>query len=274
MRADDTRALSGCLVVSLRPVGGHGALRRAVARRGGALLALSPWRLVAADDVTTRDALAGALAADRVVFTSPAAVRAAHALAPLRALAATGWLGVGRTTARALARAGVDGANWPSRMDSEGLLALPALADVRGQRVGLVTAPGGRAHLAESLAAAGAAVIRADVYRRDAIAPSPRAVARLAAHRGLLLLLLSSGQALESVDALLPAAARSRLRQATVVAASARLAALARAHGFAVATVAASARPQDLLAAAEAARAGVSRPPPSPPASASAGAAR
>lgn len=243
-------------MVSLRPVGGHGALRRAVARRGGTLLALSPWRLVDSDDATTPDALREALASARVVFTSVAAVRAADALLPLREAAAPGWLAVGRTTARALAAAGVDGVAWPSRMDSEGLLALPALADVRGLRIGLVTAPDGRTHLVDALQAAGATVVRADVYRRHAIAPSPPASRRLAAHAGPLLLLLSSGQALDVVDAGLPADARARLRQAHVAAASARLAALARGRGFASVAVADSARPRALVTAAVALRTG------------------
>ncbi|HSX64932.1 MAG TPA: uroporphyrinogen-III synthase, partial [Pseudoxanthomonas sp.] len=32
-------------VISLRPQGGHAALRQAAARRGAGLLALSPWRI-------------------------------------------------------------------------------------------------------------------------------------------------------------------------------------------------------------------------------------
>ena len=51
-------------------------------------------------------------------------------------------------------------------MDSEGLLALPVLADVHGLRIGLVTAPGGRGLIAAQLQAAGATIERADVYQR------------------------------------------------------------------------------------------------------------
>ncbi|MGH8077686.1 MAG: uroporphyrinogen-III synthase, partial [Lysobacter sp.] len=69
-------------VISLRPRGEHAALRRAAARHGAGLIALSPWALRDRDDVTTRNALRAVLAAPRVVVTSPAAVRAAARLQP------------------------------------------------------------------------------------------------------------------------------------------------------------------------------------------------
>src|SRR5690606_7695353 len=83
---------------------------------------------------------------------------------------------------RALRRAGVSGVLAPTRMDSEGVLALPALASLRGRQVALVTAPGGRGLIAPTLAARGAQVLRADVYERVPAAPAPQALARL---RGL-----------------------------------------------------------------------------------------
>ncbi|MEG3193171.1 uroporphyrinogen-III synthase, partial [Lysobacter sp. D1-1-M9] len=41
-------------VISLRPRGQHDGLRRAAARHGAGLIALSPWRLQARDDDATR----------------------------------------------------------------------------------------------------------------------------------------------------------------------------------------------------------------------------
>ena len=63
------RQLSGCYVISLRPVGGHDGVRRAAAALGARTLALSPWRIRALADDDARTALARALAAPRVVFT-------------------------------------------------------------------------------------------------------------------------------------------------------------------------------------------------------------
>ena len=69
--------LAGCTVISLRPSGTHDGMRRAAAKQGARLLALSPWRLRDRADPRTRATLATALGAPRVVFTSPAAVAAA-----------------------------------------------------------------------------------------------------------------------------------------------------------------------------------------------------
>ena len=78
-------------MLSLRPVAQHAPLRRAAAMHGARVLALSPWRLQALDDDATRADLRAALACDRVVFTSPAAVRAAARLQELdAALTASG----------------------------------------------------------------------------------------------------------------------------------------------------------------------------------------
>lgn len=243
-------ALAGSCVISLRPVGQHGPLRRAAAAHGARVLALSPWTVHALDDDATRQALGAALAAECVLFSSPAAVRAASILQPLVARAGQRWCAVGAGSAAALRRVGIAGVIAPARMDSDGLLALPVLDDVHGRTLGLVTAAAGRDRIAPTLRQRGARVLRANVYARIAIAPSPRAVAALRALQAPAWLLLSSGGALEHVLATLPADAAARLRRARVVAASARLAQLARAQGFAAGVVAASALPRDLVAAA------------------------
>lgn len=243
-------ALDGCYVISLRPVGGHTALRRAAAAHGAKVLALSPWTLSRRDDAATRAALRAALMAERVVFTSPEAVQAARALRALRLSRNAVWCAVGAGTAAALRRAGIAQVETPARMDSEGLLALPALSQVRGVQVGLVTAPGGRDLIAATLRRRGARVLRADVYARIANAPSASALRRLQALDARPWLALSSGAALDQILSVLPPAARRQLRRARVVAASERLAQRAHALGFAQVVIAASARPRDLLAAA------------------------
>ena len=237
-------------VISLRPRGEHAALRRAAARRGAGLIALSPWTLRDRDDAASRDALRDALAAPRVVATSPAAVRAAARLQPLRAQPGQAWFAVGAGSAAALRRAGIAEVAAPTRMDSEGLLALPGLQHLAGSTLGLVTAPGGRGALTPALQARGARVLRADVYERVPIAPSPRAIAALRALAAPAVLALSSGEALQRALATLPADVLAKLRAATVVAASERLAELAHGHGFAGEILTAQGpRPRDLIAA-------------------------
>ncbi|TWI05774.1 uroporphyrinogen-III synthase [Luteimonas cucumeris] len=250
------RALAGWQLISLRPAGEHAELRRAAARHGARVLALSPWRLRLLDDATTRACLRETLQLERVLFTSPAAVKAAATLQRLRARRGQTWLAVGEGTARALHRAGVAQVHAPTRMDSEGLLALPPLQSLRGSRVGLVTAPGGRGTITPALVARGARVVRCDVYTREPIAWNPQALARLRALAAPYALALSSGEALQRTLAALPPELADKLRLARAIAASARLAALARAAGFDDVIVADSARPAALLAAAAHAAAG------------------
>lgn len=240
-------------VISLRPQGEHDGVRRAAARVGAGVVALSPWRLRQLDDARTRACLAGALRAPRVLFTSPAAVRAAAALQPLRAGAGQQWFAVGAGTAAALRRQGVAGVHVPQRMDSEGLLDLPGLRGIEaGTGLGLVTAPGGRGVLQPALQARGAHVIRADVYAREPVPLTPRALNALARLRAPAALLLSSGEALQRVLDGLPAPLADRLRASVAVVASGRLAALARDRGFASVVTAGGPAPQALVEAAAA----------------------
>lgn len=239
-------------VISLRPTGQHGPMRRAAVRHGATVLALSPWSIEADDSTHARESLRTALQAPVVVFTSPAAAGAAAQLQLLRRQPGQAWLAVGAGTAAALRRAGVDRVDAPERMDSEGLLALPALQRLAGKRLGLVTAPGGRGTLVPAFEARGAQVIRADVYRRVPRALSARQVARLDALDGPAVLAVSSGEALERVVGAIDTDTLARLRRVPVVAASDRLCALARNLGFHDVHRAASARPAALVAAAAA----------------------
>lgn len=241
-------ANSPVTLISLRPAGAHGALRRAAARHGMAVLAVSPWRLRRCADEATRRALADALQAPVVVFTSPASVRHANALAPLRPPAGSQWLAVGAGTARALRAAGVADVQQPARMDSEGLLAMPALSGA--QVVGLVTAPGGRGLLACELERRGALLRRADVYSRVPLTLGPALLARLRALPGPSVLALSSEEALRLVLPQLPEAVAARWRANPVVAASDRLVELALASGFAQVRRAQGPLPAQLVAAA------------------------
>ncbi|MGH8086039.1 MAG: uroporphyrinogen-III synthase [Lysobacter sp.] len=236
-------------VISLRPRGQHAPMRRAAARRGGAVIALSPWALQLRDDAVTRAALDAALAAPQVLVTSPAAVRAASALQPLRMRDGQRWFAVGAGTAAALRRAGIGRVAAPARMDSEGLLALPGLQRFDGDAIGLLTAPGGRGTLVPALQARGAEVRRADVYQRVAVPPAPPALAALRAMARPAAIALSSGEALQQVTAAVPDDVAARLRALPLVGASDRLLDLAATLGFEQRYRAADARPATLVEA-------------------------
>jgi uroporphyrinogen-III synthase len=247
-------------VISLRPRGDHDALRRAAARRNGGLIALSPWRLRPLDGETARASLRAALRASRVVFTSPAAVRAARAMQAFEPLPGQAWCAVGTGTAGALRRAGIADVHSPARMDSEGVLALPVLQDIAGQEVGIVTAPGGRDAIAPVLRQRGARVLRAEVYLRESVDLPARALDQVRSARRPLLVAASSGEALQRVMAAVPADVAAILRRARAAVASDRLAAMALELGFEDVVVAGGPRPHDLVAAAPTQSSGSMKP--------------
>jgi uroporphyrinogen-III synthase len=238
----------GWYVISLRPQGEHASLRRAAAAHGARLIALSPWRLRRHADDAARAALRLALDAQRVLFTSPAAVRAAAALLEFHPRPDQTWIAVGSGTTLALRRASVDRVESPARMDSEGLLELPVLQQLAGIDVGLVTAPEGRGLLASALRERGARLLRADVYAREPIALSPSALRRLRALQVPTFLALTSEGALRHVLAQAPVDLVARLRAAPAIAASERLQRIARESGFIDVELAEGPRPRQLLA--------------------------
>jgi uroporphyrinogen-III synthase len=245
-----TDELRGRVIVITRPAGTATSFARQVRARGGVPLLLPGLALRPTADVdAAREQLRAALHADDVLlFTSPAAVRFATALAPLRTRAPV--LAVGQGTAAALRRQALV-AQVPSRhQDSEGLLDLPVLREAKGKRIALIGAPGGRGLLPWRLADAGAQLREVWVYRRVAPRLDRRHIEAVLQLPASARVLLSSAQALAHLHDALAPRAWARLCVATVVVSSARLAAAAREAGFRRVRLAISAMPADLLAAA------------------------
>ena len=245
----DSEHLRDRMVVITRPAGTATALARRVRALGGVPLLLPGLALrAAADEAVARACLRAAMGDELLIFTSPAAVRHAAALTPLRTKATV--LAVGQGTARALRRFGIDAPLAPSRQDSEGLLAHAALQDLKGRRVALIGAPGGRGVLREQLAARGAQLREVHVYWRVPARLDRRHIDALLQLPGSACVLLSSAEALQNLQQLLPSPAWARLRAATAVVSSERLAVAARAAGFVRIVPAGSALSADMLDAA------------------------
>jgi uroporphyrinogen-III synthase len=238
--------LTGATVVVTRPAGTSAAILKRVRALGGYALALPGLALRATPERPSRIANG---AFDAWVFTSPAAVRFGIGVVPGRPARVRAYA-VGTGTARALARHGIRAIIPADRADSEGVLALADLKRVRGQRIALVGAPGGRDGIAPTLRRRGAKVEHIHVYRRMPPRLTRRHFEALAAAKDPLITLLSSGEALDNLVARLPPLLLARLRRQTVVVSSARLAGIARESGFETIVQARSAVPRDLLAAA------------------------
>ena len=244
--------LEGATLVVTRPAGTSSTLVRRVRALGGRALALPGLALRAEAEKPSQSARRGAF--DAWIFTSPAAVRFGAGILPApRARARMLAYAIGAGTARALARHGVAATIPTEGADSEGLLALPDLKRVRGRRIALVGAPGGRDLIAPTLRRRGAKVEPIHVYRRVPPRLTRRHFGALASAGDPLITLVSSGEALAHLVALLPTPLLARLRAQALVVSSARLAGIARENGFSEIVQARSALPRDLIGAAAAA---------------------
>ena len=249
--ADPHAPLAGATIVITRPSGMSSAPARAVRALGGRSLCLPGLSLRPLRVAEKRPAKRGF---DLWIFTSPAAVRFGAALLPTRRMrAGIEAFAVGEGTARALARHGIRAQIPRERSDSEGLLSITALAKVRGRRIALVGAPGGRNRIAPVLRRRGAEVAVLDVYERVRPRLTRRHFDAIEAAGDPLVMLVSSAEALGNLVALLPPKTLARLRGQIVVVSSERLAAIAHRQHFGEVVLARSAMPRDLLAAAAAA---------------------
>lgn len=162
--------LAGRRIVVTRPAGQNEGLAALIRAEGGEPIVFPVLEILDLADTRALVAAVDRLDAYRLaVFISPNAVDKALNVVrarrdwPAGLRAAT----VGRASEKALARHGVRDVIAPAgRFDSEALLALPALADVRGWRVVVFRGDGGRELLGDTLRARGATVDYVECYRR------------------------------------------------------------------------------------------------------------
>ena len=245
--------LLGASVVVTRPGAGALAIKRRVRQFGGSVIGLPGVSLRSVGDKpAVKTALTRARLSDIVIFVSPAAVRYAFAIHPkLRFPKTTRVCTLGAATENALRRKGVKNVFRPSESQtSEALLALPELQRLRGKRVAIVGAPGGRELLVQTLQARKARVTPIHVYRRE----SPRfrrdRLDALEQASAPIITLLTSQEILANLRAALPLPLFGKIAAGELIVSSLRLAMAARVSLFTSVHIAASPGPDDLLAAA------------------------
>lgn len=203
---------------------------------------------------------------DLAVFISPNAVNKAMNLIRARRELPPGLrvAAVGKRSAMELKNfLGREPDLFPRRkFDSEALLALPELQDVRGRRVVIFRGDGGREYLGDTLRARGAEVEYANAYRRG----RPRAdIGRLQrewARGGIDVITITSGEGLRNLFDMVGKLAQHWLRRTQLVVVSERLVPLARELGFKQEpVVAAEASDEAMVEAIRAWRAGGKQPP-------------
>jgi uroporphyrinogen-III synthase len=159
--------LAGVGVLVTRPARQAAGFAQKIAALGGTPVVFPAIVILPPDDPAPLAAAHAMLAScDFAVFVSANAVEYG-APDPRRWPAHLVVLAPGPGTAAALAAAGIPGVRIPATtFDSEGLLALPELADVRGRHVLIFRGEGGRDLLADTLSARGARVDAVPCYRR------------------------------------------------------------------------------------------------------------
>jgi uroporphyrinogen-III synthase len=167
------------------------------------------------------------------------------------------WYAIGQSTADALQQWPIDCQTETRAMNSEALLALPALQHVAGDKVLIVRGVGGREYLAEQLRARGARVSYAECYRRQLPQRPAGELAELLQRQAYQLVCVHSGESLSNLLALLDKDI-SVLQQSSLLVPGQRVAELARQQGLKKIVVADNASSAAMLAALQQAELAVS----------------
>jgi uroporphyrinogen-III synthase len=227
--------LAGCGIAITRPAEQADALNEGIHRAGGTPIA---FPLLAIAPLETYDVFDGVIETlpqcDWIIFISSNAVQQGMPrvaarfpqLPPKLRFAA-----IGPTTAQELAHCRVEQVLTPAtRFDSENLLALPELQDMKQQRVVIVRGVGGRELLADTLRERGADVAFAECYRRVNPQPDAGKLPELWQNGRLHALVVTSSEALRNL--LHIAQDAPWLKDIRVCVNHARIAEAARAHGL------------------------------------------
>jgi uroporphyrinogen-III synthase len=168
---------------------------------------------------------------DLAIFVSPSAVQTV--MTQLRSLPrGLRVAAVGAGTRRELERHAIDDVIAPTTLaDSEALLALPELFQVKGKRIVILRGQGGRSLLGDTLLERGARVEYAECYRR--VAPRSDPAGLIAAWRRgeVHAVSVSSGEGLENLLAMLGKTGGSCLQRTPLFVSHARVAAQAASLG-------------------------------------------
>lgn len=131
---------------------------------------------------------------------------------------------IGQATARALEQQGATQCLHPTQgFTSESLLALPRFQNIAGQRIVIVRGEGGREWLADTLAARGAGVDCAEVYRRERPSVDTEALLERWEHGEIGAVVITSIESLQNLFAMLGTTGQPYLRDTPLVVVSTRI---------------------------------------------------
>jgi uroporphyrinogen-III synthase len=227
--------LGGLGVLVTRPARQAAGFAQKIAALGGAPVIFPAIVILPPQDrVAVRRAQAALANYDIAIFVSANAVE--HGVPDSRDWPARlPAFAPGPGTAEALAAAGIVDVKIPATtFDSEGLLELPELTDVRGKRVLILRGEGGREHLADALRARGAAVDSVACYRRAQPRSDGQGLDEAFHNRAIDAVTITSSEALDNLWSLANESIRAAWRACPTFAPHPRIVARARELGLAV----------------------------------------
>jgi uroporphyrinogen-III synthase len=231
-----SRTLAGRGIVITRPAAQAAALADLVRAHGGQPLVFPVIEILDAADPGRFHAIIDRLEEfDIAIFISPSAVDKAMTLISARGALPPGLrlAAPGPGSARELRRhTGAPVLVPARRYDSEGLLDLPHLQSVAGQRVLILRGTGGRELLGDTLRARGAQVEYAECYRRAKPQADPAPLLTAWARGEIAAVIVTSSEGLRNLCEMVREAGLQHLKATPVFVPHARIAATARELGL------------------------------------------
>jgi len=229
------RPLEGRNIVVTRPAGQAAHLAEALIGLGAKPILFPVLAIFDVDEPAPLQEMAIRLDEfDWACFVSPNAVEKslaailAHRTWPARLRAAT----VGKSSELALAKFGVEDVVAPQRrFDSEALLELPELRDMKDRRVVIFRGDGGRELLGDTLKQRGATVEYVACYRRDKPALDPAPLLKLWGDGRLDGVTVTSSEGLHNLVDMVGKLGQTWLKKTPLFVPHQRIAGLARALG-------------------------------------------
>jgi uroporphyrinogen-III synthase len=223
-------------ILVTRPERQAGELCRLIEAQGGQAIRCPTLEILPPSDPASALAVIDHLDDYKLaIFTSANAVHLGIDLIQSRRPLPRHWqvFAIGKATARALAKQGIDTCRTPELgADSETLLALPELQQVAGKGIVIFRGEGGREVLGETLRARGARVGQAMVYRRSKPAFCPDDLLQYWTRGEIQAVIATSNESLQNLLAMVGAAGRPWLLATPLVVVSERARSLALQLGF------------------------------------------
>ncbi|MDT8386933.1 MAG: uroporphyrinogen-III synthase [Thiogranum sp.] len=228
--------LRGAGVLVTRPRHQADALCDAIRQKGGNAISFPVLEIRGPDDARELEQCAAELDdLDWAIFVSANAVDKAlgYLLSRRKWPDTVGIAVIGKRSAEELHRFGLEADAQPQwEFNSEGLLALPQMHDVRGRRIVIFRGNGGREYLAEMLRQRGANVRYVEAYRRICPRADSSELLKLWQSGGVDVVLINSVESLENLVEMLGRQGHSLLVKTPLIVASERIVAVAQRLGF------------------------------------------